>query len=77
MHVRWTSLGRQEGALTSVCWGMAIRPEPAAAALDSAWAAMANPAKVSKSTGLMGQCFPVNTSLQSMLDQGCDCPLRP
>lgn len=47
MHVKWTSLGRLEAALTSVCWETATRPEPAAVALGSAWAAMASPAKVS------------------------------
>lgn len=47
MHVRWTSLGRLEAALTSVCWEMATRPELAAVAPGSAWAATASPAKVS------------------------------
>lgn len=46
MHVRWTSLGRLEAALISVCSETVTRREPAAVAPDSAWAAMANPAKV-------------------------------
>ncbi|TMS19458.1 Low-density lipoprotein receptor-related protein 1 [Larimichthys crocea] len=45
MRVRWTNSGRPEAAQTSVCWGTATRPEPVAVALDSAWAAMASPAK--------------------------------
>lgn len=55
MHVRWTSLGRLEAARTSACWAMATRPGPAAVALDLAWAAMASPAKVSRTIRLIKQ----------------------
>lgn len=47
MLVPWTSLGRLEAAQTSVCWGTATRPAPAAVAPGSAWVAMASPARVS------------------------------
>lgn len=53
MHVRWTSLERVEVARTSVCWGTATKPEPAAVALDLAWAMMASPAKVSGTISVM------------------------
>lgn len=46
-HVRWTSSGSLEAARISVCWETDTKPGPAAVALDSAWAAMASPAKVS------------------------------
>lgn len=55
MRVRWTNSGRPEAAQTSVCWGTATRPEPVAVALDSAWAAMASPAKVSRTTSVLMQ----------------------
>lgn len=46
-RVRWTSLERPAAAPTSASWETVTRPEPAAVALDSAWAATASPAKVS------------------------------
>jgi len=46
-HVPWISLERLEVALTFACSAIATRPVPAAVALGSASAAMANPARVS------------------------------
>lgn len=43
----WTSLERLVAALISACSETVTRHGPAAAALGSAWAAMASPAKVS------------------------------
>lgn len=68
MHVRWTSLGRQEAALTSVCWETATKPEPAAVALGSAWAAMASPAKVSGMASGIKQLLHLRKGLSCWLE---------
>lgn len=54
MHVRLIRMERQVAARTSACSGMVTRPGPAAVALDSALAAMASPAKVSKTISVTG-----------------------